>query len=95
MIVAFGDSATEDLFHGVNSAKARAFPRDIVKSALRKLDVVNAAAALSDLKVPPGNHLEAFSGDLAGHHSIRVNRQWRIVFRWDSGAHDVKLTDYH
>ncbi|HKA89169.1 MAG TPA: type II toxin-antitoxin system RelE/ParE family toxin [Haliangiales bacterium] len=95
MIESFGDPATEDLFHGVNSARARRFPKTIVAAALRKLDMLNAAADLQDLRVPPGNRLEALAGDLAGKHSIRVNEQWRIVFRWANGAHEVSLTDYH
>jgi proteic killer suppression protein len=64
--------------------------------ALRKLDVLNAAADLIDLREPPGNRLKALRGDWKGYHSIRVNDQWRIVFRWkDSSAWDVELTDYH
>jgi proteic killer suppression protein len=63
--------------------------------ARRKLDMVNAARDLADLRVPPANRLEALSGDLNGLHSIRVNDQYRIVFRWDGGAHDVRFTDYH
>jgi proteic killer suppression protein len=64
--------------------------------ALRKLDLLNAAYTLDDLKVPPGNRLEALKGALKGKHSIRVNDQWRIVFRWDDGgAHEVVVTDYH
>lgn len=57
--------------------------------------MLNAARTLEDLRVPPGNRLEALKGELQGQHSIRVNDQWRIVFRWDSGAHEVVLTDYH
>jgi proteic killer suppression protein len=71
-------------------------PADVVPIILRKLDMLNAATRLDDLRVPPGNRLEALRGDLHGLRSIRVNDQWRIVFRWDStGPHDVKLTDYH
>lgn len=96
MIVSFGDRATDDLYHARLASRARRFPNDIVGSALVKLDIVNGAAALLDLKAPPGNRLEALSGDLKGFHSIRVNEQWRIVFRWENnGAHDVRLTDYH
>lgn len=96
MIASFGDDATSDLFHGVKSARARRFPVDVAKRAIRKLDMVNAAAVLDDLKVPPGNGLEALVGDLVGYHSIRVNAQWRIVFKWrDHGAHEVRLVDYH
>ena len=96
MIVSFGDRATEDLFHGRPSSRANRFPPDIVKGALRKLDLVNAAAALLDLRLPPANRLEALKGDLKGFHSIRVNDQLRLVFRWSANhAHDVRLTDYH
>ena len=96
MIASFGDKATEDLFHGTPSAKARKVPRDVKSAALRKLDLLNAAAALLDLRSPPGNRLEALSGDLRGFHSIRVNDQWRVVFRWEgSDAHGVVLIDYH
>lgn len=64
--------------------------------ALRKLDMLNAATTLGDLRSPPGDRLEALRGDLAGHHSIRVNEQWRIVFRWEGAdAYDVSLVDYH
>ena len=94
-IVSFADAATEDLYNGVHSARVRSFPNDVVKAALRKLDMLNAAHVLDDLRVPPGNRLEALKGALAGYHSIRVNSQWRIVFRWSNGAHDVRLVDYH
>jgi proteic killer suppression protein len=68
----------------------------IAAVALRKLDMLNAAADLNDLNTPPGNRLEALKGDLKGFHSIRVNMQWRIIFKWrGGGAHDVSLIDYH
>lgn len=96
MIVSFGDQATEDLFHGVTSARVRRFPKEIISGALRKLDLLNAATGLLDLRSPPGNHLEALKGDLKGFHSIRVNDQWRVVFRWvGTDAHEVKVMDYH
>lgn len=95
MIESFGDKATEDLYHGISSARVRHFPRGILEVALRKLDMLNAAHDLDDLKTPPGNRLEPLRGDLKGFHSIRVNDQWRIIFTWRSGAHDVKLCDYH
>lgn len=96
MIVSFGDRATEDLFHGRNTRRVRRFSPPIVRPALRKLDMLNAATSLSDLRSPPGNRLEELKGALEGHHSIRVNDQWRIVFRWNGGdAHDVRLVDYH
>ena len=96
MIVSFGDAATADLYHGRRSARVRRFPPGVRRGALQKLDVLNAAAALEDLASPPGNRLEVLRGYLRGFHSIRVNDQWRLVFRWSSGdAADVRLTDYH
>jgi proteic killer suppression protein len=94
-IINFGDAMTEDLAEGHNTAKARAFPAELRKIAQRKLDALAVAATLDDLRVPPGNRLEALRGKLAGHHSIRINDQWRVVFRWDGGARDVRITDYH
>ena len=94
-ILSFRDDATADLYHGRNTARVRRFPNTILKVALRKLDVINGAQHLDDLRSPPANHLEALKGDLAGFYSIRVNDQWRIIFRWDSGAKDVSLIDYH
>ena len=68
----------------------------IAKVALRKLDMLDYARALSDLASPPGNRLEALKGDLGGYHSIRINDQWRVVFRWtDAGPGDVDIRDYH
>lgn len=96
MIVSFGDTATADLYHGRSTRRVRRFPANIIKIALRKLDVLNAAHQLIDLRSPPGNRLEALKGDLQGFYSIRVNDQWRIIFRWvDGGAADVSLVDYH
>jgi proteic killer suppression protein len=96
MIVSFGDEATADLYHGRQTSRVRRFPQDITKRAWRKLDVLNGAQEVSDLRAPPGNRLEALKGDKAGYYSIRVNDQWRIIFRWeDNNAHDVQLTDYH
>ena len=66
------------------------------KAALRKLRMLDAATSIDDLRVPPGNRLERLRGDRAGQYSIRVNRQWRICFRWETGdAHDVEIVDYH
>jgi toxin HigB-1 len=94
-IRSFKDQATADLYHGRNASRVRRFPQSIISTALRKMDVLNAAHKLDDLRSPPGNRLEALKGDLAGYHSIRVNDQWRIIFRWNNGAHDVSLVDYH
>ena len=96
MIISFGDKATSDLFNGVSSRWARKLPNQMHELALYKLDVINAAQNLDDLKSPPGNRLELLKGDLDGFHRIRINSQWRIVFRWDSNAaHDVQIVDYH
>ena len=96
MIASFADKATEALFHGETDKAIRRIPSDIRSTAVRRLDLLNAAHELQDLRVPPGNRLEALKGDLRGLHSIRINDQWRIVFRWKDGdAHDVEINDYH
>ncbi len=96
MIESFAGRATSDFFHGVNSSRARRIPSQIKEVALYKLDVLNAAQNLDDLRSPPGNRLEALRGDFSGKHSIRINGQWRIVFRWQgSNVHDVEIVDYH
>jgi toxin HigB-1 len=84
-IRSFGDPATADLYHGRNTSHARLFPKSILSSALRKMEL-NAAYKLDDLRSPPGNRMELLKGDLESHHSIRVNDQWRITFRWNGGA---------
>ena len=95
-IRSFGDPATADLYHGRKTSRVRRFPPDALETALRKLDMLNAAHRLDDLRSPPGNRLGTLKGDLQGFHSIwGVNNQWRIIFRWDNGAHDVSLVDYH
>lgn len=92
MIRSFADRDTERL---ANRERVRAFV-NIERAALRKLAMLDAAAALEDLRAPPGNRLEALKGDRAGAFSIRVNDQYRICFRWENGdAYDVELTDYH
>jgi proteic killer suppression protein len=96
VIASFGDQATADVYHGAATRRARAVPNDIVAVAVRKLDMLNGAHALLDLRSPPGNRLEALRGGWRGYHSIRVNDQWRIIFRWSEGAaQDVRLLDYH
>ncbi len=94
MIVSFKDNATADLYHGRESKRARRFPPHVKRVALRKLDILNTAHKLKDLRKPPGN--KALKGNLSGYHSIRVNGQWRIIFRWkDNNVAEVLLTDYH
>lgn len=96
MITSFGDATTKDLFEKKNSARARKFPPDVKERALDKLDLLNAAISLEDLGKIPGNNLEALKGDLQGFHSIRINDQWRVVFKWEgSGPKEVKIDDYH
>ena len=96
MIQSFADAATEALYHGQRVGKVRRLPADVARIALRKLDMLNTAHQLKDLRSPPGNRLEALKGDLKGLYSIRVNSQWRIVFGWTgAGPSEVALTDYH
>lgn len=93
MIRGFKDRATEAVFNGESP---KGFPADLVKVARRKLGYLDAAVDLRDLRLPPGNRLEALGGDRIGQHSIRVNDQFRICFRWASeGPTDVEVTDYH
>lgn len=93
MIKSFADRETERLFAGMST---RRLPADLLRVALRKLIQVNAAASLDFLRVPPGNRLEAMKGDRSGQHSIRINDQWRVCFRWrDGNAYDVEIVDYH
>ncbi len=92
MIISFRDKDTEALYRDGAVKRFAA----IAKVAVRKLDMIAAAKALDDLRVPPGNRLETLRGDRAGQHSIRINDQWRICFRWEDGAaHDVEIVDYH
>jgi proteic killer suppression protein len=96
VIVSFGNKITDELYNGLDTKGVRRLPTDIISKALNKLDVLNGAHDLLDMRSPPGNRLEALKGDLAGFYSIRVNDQWRIVFRWkDGNAYEVQLTDYH
>jgi toxin HigB-1 len=96
MILSFRDQATEDFYHNRSTHRAARFPANIRSTALRKLDVLNAAHRLTDLEMPPGNRLEALKGDLNGFFSIRVNDRWRLIFQWDNNhAYDVALVDYH
>ena len=96
MIASFNDRRTEDLYHGRRTSRVRRIPPDVREAALLKLDMIHAARVLEDLRSPPGNRLEGLRGDLKGFHSIRINDQWRIILRWESGeAHDVEIIDYH
>ena len=93
MIQSFADRRTENVFNGVSE---RSVPPSIVKRAQSKLDRINNATSLEDLRVPPGNRLERLIGDREGQHSIRVSRGWRICFRWrDGDAYDVALNNHY
>ena len=92
MIRNSADNETEKIWSGAGS---RRLPVDILQVARRKLRMLNSAAVLEDLRIPPANRLEALKGDRKGRHSIRINDQWRICFRWkESGADDVEIVDY-
>jgi toxin HigB-1 len=93
VIRSFRDAATERLW---SRQRSKTFDPRIERVALRKLVMLDAAEVLDDLRVPPGNRLEALKGDRSGQHSIRVNQQWRICFVWtDAGPDRVEITDYH
>jgi len=95
MIHSFDGQLAQDLFFDRVTAVTRRFPSELRKVAQRKLQAIHSANDLRDLRVPPGNRLKALQGDLKGQHSIRINDQWRMVFRWDRGAHRVSIADYH
>jgi toxin HigB-1 len=93
VIRSFRDGDTERLF---KRQRIRRLPTDLQRIALRKLVLLDAATSLLDLRIPPANRLEKLAGNRSGQHSIRINDQWRICFRWSGGdAHDVEIVDYH
>jgi proteic killer suppression protein len=92
MIRSFGDKATEALFH---DEIVRQF-QGIARPAKRKLEALNAASRLEDLMIPPANRLEKLKGKLKDYYSVRINQQWRVIFKWIAGEpHDVRIIDYH
>ena len=96
MIVSFKSKSAEDVYNGIDSRESRKIPQTIWKVVQRKLDMLEVAFQLTDLRVPPANHLEALRGDLKGHYSIRVNDQYRVVFLFkDGNAYYVDVIDYH
>ena len=96
MIRTLADETTRDIWNGVNSKSARRIPRELWPVVRRKLDQIDAATRLDDLRVPPGNRLHALADDLRGFHAVRVNDQYRIVFRFEGAdAFDVRFTDCH
>jgi proteic killer suppression protein len=97
VIRTFRDRGTEAVFDGSDARGARAVcPRELRAAARRKLDQLNRVQTLADLAIPPGNRLERLRGSRSGQHSIRVNDQYRVCFRWEAGgAYEVEITDYH
>jgi proteic killer suppression protein len=97
VIQSFKNSGTEDIFNGVNSKEARrTCPSSLWVIAIRKLDQLDSVNLLIELHVPPGNQLEALSGNRRGQHSIRINDRYRLVFRWtENGPDQVEIVDYH
>jgi len=96
VIIDIADQTTEDIFNGLDTKQARRIPNIVWSVAVRKLDMINAAHELKDLRVPPANRLEPLKGKLSGYNSIRINDQYRIVFKWLNGnANGVLITDYH
>lgn len=97
MIQSYKNIGTEDIFNGINSKAARKLcPESLWKIAVRKLDQLDSVISVTELRIPPGNQLEALSGDRQGQYSIRINDQYRICFVWtESGPDEVEITDYH
>jgi proteic killer suppression protein len=96
MIITFLTEGTRDIYDGKESKQARRIPQSIWRVAQRKLDMLNAAYSLNDLKSPPANRLKALKGGLRGKYSIRINDQYRIVFEFrDKNVYEVEITDYH
>lgn len=93
MIKTFADKHTQQIYQ---TGRTKKLPTDILPRAVRRLEFIDFATALDDLKVPPSNRLHSLKGDRAGQYSISINNQWRICFRWEDGdAFDVEITDYH
>jgi proteic killer suppression protein len=93
VIRSFADKETQKIW---NEQHSKRIPADIQQRALNKLAMISQATTMDDLRIPPANRLEALKGNRSGQHSIRINQQWRICFRWIAGdAHDVEITDYH
>lgn len=97
MIESFANQASEDIFNGVNSREARkACPQNLWGIAIRKLDQLDSVQSIEELRIPPGNRLEALSGNRKGQFSIRINEQYRVCFVWgEKGPSEVEITDYH
>ena len=96
MIKNFDNKTAQDIYNGINSRYSRKLPQNLHAKAKRLLDQINAAPSIEFLRVPPGNRLEKLSSDLRGFSSLRINEQWRIIFRYTANDfYDVKIMDYH
>ena len=103
MIISFSDNITHDIYDGINSKKTRKIPAQLHDKARRLMDQLNASNNIDDMKTPPGNNLEPLNlepliGKLSGFWSVRINKQWRLIFKWDelkSSAYDIYIDDYH
>lgn len=96
MIKSFSSKVAQDIYHGLNSRYSRTLPKALHSKAYRLLDQLNAITLVETLQIPPSNHLEKLQGKLKGFWSIRINKQWRIIFKWDKGnAEEVDIIDYH
>ncbi|NBU70506.1 MAG: plasmid maintenance system killer family protein [Bacteroidetes bacterium] len=93
MIKSFGDKETEKIWNGIRSKK---LPNEIQEVARRKLRMINNAQDVSDLRIPPANRLEKLKGEFQEYHSIRMNKQWRIIFKWiNNDSYEIRVVDYH
>lgn len=96
MIINFQDKLTEDIFNSVSSRYSRKLPSGLHKKAQRKLDMIHAATFIDTLKIPPSNKLAKLTGNLSEFWRIKIDKQWAVIFRWESGnAYDVCILDYH
>jgi toxin HigB-1 len=96
MILTFGNKLAQDLWEGIATKETRRFPHELHGKTQDKLDMIDAATRVEDLRSPPGNRLEKLVGDWSGFYSIRINDQFRIVFKWDgANAREVSVLDYH
>ncbi|MBW2703082.1 MAG: type II toxin-antitoxin system RelE/ParE family toxin [Deltaproteobacteria bacterium] len=96
MIISFGNKLAKDLVEEIRSKEVRAFPKELIRAARKKLFMLHGARAIHDLRMPPGNRLEKLKGKGGNRYSIRINDQWRIVFRFGNGnAEHVCVEDYH
>jgi len=96
MVINFKSKFAQDIYDGSSTSRSRKFPNQLIGKTLRLLDQLNIAAQIDELLIPPSNHLEKLKGNLSGYWSLRINRQWRIIFQWDGrDVSNVDILDYH